>query len=913
MENSTSSKKISLYARQNQLALLGYSIICVIMEMTYCIDFTEGSRTLGYMLVFSAFLIIPFLTCLFFYIKDHNSPAIKYIFLAGYLIHYAHIMFTGTTTFIFAYILPQCILFMIYCSWSISIILSISAFCINFIAILYQNYVTPFSASQITEIQIQLIVVLLQCIYMVFVTRFFEILCRKNKSYIEMDFLDVELSPQHKQNLTVLRCYVIISLVYTLGYLAEVFKGNYTVGYFGSLLVLLIIPVCLCFFFNIKIPDTSLIKYTFAIGFLIIYFYSMMTSLTDTVFCYIFVLFITLSIYCDTSLACLVGVVALFINVFTIVVSHLNQTLTSTDVTTIEVQLIVIIMSCILSIVVSHTLERLNDSKLAQLEAEREKAEAANHSKSEFLSNMSHEIRTPLNAIIGMNEMILRETDNEDIYSYANTAQNSSNALLGLINDILDISKIEAGKFELVPEDYEVSSLIVDCYIMVSERARNKDLELRYQIDSTLPHRLYGDMTRVRQIFINLLTNAIKYTPSGHVEMAINGTIEGDNLILEMRVTDTGIGMTEENVAKLFNKFERFDMRKNRNIEGTGLGMAITKDFIDMMNGTIQVESIIDVGTTFTVRIPQPIVDSTPVGEVNLNSHADMSEQKLHQGRFTAPSAHVLVVDDVQTNHKVFKQLLKSTKMQIDSAISGFECLELTAQTKYDVIFMDHMMPEMDGIETLAALKQLADNLNAKDTPVVMLTANAISGEKEKYLAAGFNDYLTKPIRVDKLENMLKKYLPAEKIVYATEKPNPDKATDSSAADATTNAAPAESTADAPAGGLSSILGIHLDEAMAFCMGSEEFLTEMLNDYATNGRKDKLAELYANKDWPNYKIEVHALKSTSRTVGLNDLGTLCEKLEFAARDEDIDYILANHDEAMELCAKTLESIHIAIG
>ncbi len=920
--NAVTHKKINLYGRQNQLALLGYSIICVIMLMSYGIEYTEGNRSLAYMVVFSALLVIPFIACLVMFIKDNTAPAMKYVFLVGYLLHYAHMMFTGSTTFVFAYILPQCILFMIYCNWGISIILSIGAFCINFTAILYQNFITPFTASQITEVEIQLIVVLLQCIYMVFATRFFEVLCRRNKSAIETDFLDVEFSPLHRQNWVVILAYITMSCAYMIGYLVEVYKGNYTVAYFGTLMMFLAVPLSLCAIFYKKNPDTVMVKYCFAFGFLAIYIYSMLTSQTTTVFCYIFVLFIMLSIYSDMTLASLVGVIALFINILKVILSNYYTPFEGADVASAEVQLIVIILCCVFSIVVSHVLESINAEKLAQMEAEREKAEAASRSKSEFLSNMSHEIRTPLNAIIGMNEMILRETESEDVYSYATTAQNSSNALLALINDILDISKIEAGKFELVLEDYDVSSLFVDSYNMVSERARAKDLELRYSVDPTIPSKLHGDMTRVRQIFINLLTNAIKYTPNGFVDMSITGEVDGDNYILQMCVKDSGIGMTEENVANLFNKFERFDMKKNRNIEGTGLGMSITKEFIDMMNGNIHVESEIDVGTTFTVNIPQPIVDASPVGVIDVNAHAEMSEKRHHKGRYIAPDAHILVVDDVSTNHKVFKQLLKATKVQIDSALSGFECLELTAQTKYDVIFMDHMMPEMDGIETLGALRGIAGNPNAEGTPVIMLTANAISGEREKYLAAGFNDYLTKPIRVDKLEKTLWKYLPEDLLIPVEDK-KPEaaeaniataSAEAASAGDTTTDSTGAAAVAEeAPAGGLGSILGMHLNDALAFCMGSEEFLTEMLNDYATNGRGDKLVELYAAEDWPNYKIEVHALKSTSRTVGFNDLGSLCEKLEFAARDNDIDYVKANHDEAMELYVKTLDSIHSVIG
>ncbi|MBQ9384699.1 MAG: response regulator [Ruminiclostridium sp.] len=396
-----------------------------------------------------------------------------------------------------------------------------------------------------------------------------------------------------------------------------------------------------------------------------------------------------------------------------------------------------------------------------------ERALAASEAKSSFLSNMSHEIRTPINAVLGMNEMILRECEDSSILMYAENIRTSGNTLLGLINDILDFSKIEAGKMEIVVVDYDISSVINDLVNMIKTRAEDKGLTLVLDMDRKLPKLLRGDEVRIKQIITNILTNAVKYTEKGTVTFGMGFEKlpdDPDGIILDVYVKDTGIGIKKEDMDKLFGEFKRIDEERNRNIEGTGLGMSITKRLLEMMGSSLKAQSIYELGSKFSFRLKQGVVKWEELGDYEAAYKASLGRHERYKETFTAPEAQVLVVDDTPMNLTVFKNLLKKTKVKIDTADGGDDGLRMSYDKKYDIIFLDHMMPKKDGIQTLHELRSRPKDPNLK-TPVVCLTANAISGAREQYLAEGFDDYLTKPIDPKRLEEMIIHYLPPEKVL----------------------------------------------------------------------------------------------------------------------------------------------------
>lgn len=413
----------------------------------------------------------------------------------------------------------------------------------------------------------------------------------------------------------------------------------------------------------------------------------------------------------------------------------------------VVISLGIIFMSLIVAEIVNSLITEQNHRLLDALRKEKrsqQEAEAANMAKSSFLANMSHEIRTPINAILGMNEMILREEKDPAIRGYAGNIQASGNSLLSIVSDVLDISKIESGKLEIIPVDYEVNSLISDCCNMAACRAKAKELELLVECADNVPMKLCGDETHIRQIIMNLLTNAVKYTEKGTVKLIVSGRFTDGGFVLKVDVSDTGIGIAEENLPQLFTQFQRFDLQRNRNIEGTGLGLSIVKRLCDLMSGTITARSVLGSGSTFTVELPQKVVDSTPCGGVNLNYSAGAEHEYHHS--FEAPEAKILAVDDLPVNLLVIANLLKETRIKIDTAGSGRECLDKCSQQKYDLILMDHMMPEMDGVQTFEKLHGDKSSPNF-ETPVIMLTANALAGMREQYMDVGFADYVSKPVR----------------------------------------------------------------------------------------------------------------------------------------------------------------------
>ena len=550
----------------------------------------------------------------------------------------------------------------------------------------------------------------------------------------------------------------------------------------------------------------------------------------------------------------------------------------------VVISLGIIFMSLIVAEIVNSLITEQNYRLLDALRKEKrsqQEAEAANMAKSSFLANMSHEIRTPINAILGMNEMILREEKDPAIRGYAGNIQASGNSLLSIVSDVLDISKIESGKLEIIPVDYEVNSLISDCCNLAAGRAKAKELELLVECADNVPMKLCGDETHIRQIIVNLLTNAVKYTEKGTVKLIVSGRFTDGGFVLKVDVSDTGIGIAEENLPQLFTQFQRFDLQRNRNIEGTGLGLSIVKRLCDLMSGTITARSVLGSGSTFTVELPQKVVDSTPCGGVNLNYSAGAEHEYHHS--FEAPEAKILAVDDLPVNLLVIANLLKETRIKIDTAGSGRECLDKCSQQKYDLILMDHMMPEMDGVLTFEKLHGDKSSPNF-ETPVIMLTANALAGMREQYMDVGFADYVSKPVRGAKLEEAIRRNLPES----LTKPASPE--------------IPAEAVSTEPSG-FADICGavpeLNVNAALQYCCGSAELLNDLLHDFTENDHFSDLKAAFEEKRWEDYRRHAHSLKSTSLMIGLTGLSERARASELALKGGCTEFAELNHDSLIE--------------
>lgn len=512
-------------------------------------------------------------------------------------------------------------------------------------------------------------------------------------------------------------------------------------------------------------------------------------------------------------------------------------------------------------------------------------AESASKAKSNFLSNMSHEIRTPINAILGMNEMILREAIAPNIIEYAENIQTAGNTLLGLVNDILDFSKIEAGKMEIIPVEYSLSSLLNDLVNMVQSRANKKGLEFHINAAPNLPSELFGDEIRLKQIVTNILSNAVKYTEHGGITLTVNGKKLPDNKIkMFFSVKDTGIGIKQEDIKKLFSAFERIEEKRNRSVEGTGLGMNITQRLLNMMNTSLEVHSVYGEGSEFSFEVEQKIVNPHPLGNFEENYKHALSQHKKYHEKFTAPDAKILVVDDTVMNLTVVKGLLKQTKIQIDTADSGYEALTMVTKKKYDIIFLDHRMPGLDGIETLQHMKDMHNNPN-HDVPTISLTANAISGARKQYIDAGFQDYLTKPIDSEKLEEMILEYLPPKKVHLQNSDEEIVEETD-------------EATLP---DWLCSVDGLNVADGVKHCGGVDAYL-DAVTVFAQSviSGANEIANFYKAEDWKNYTTKVHALKSSAKVIGANELSNRARRLEDAGVAGYINEIQESTDGLLEL-------------
>ncbi len=554
-------------------------------------------------------------------------------------------------------------------------------------------------------------------------------------------------------------------------------------------------------------------------------------------------------------------------------------------------------------------------------------AEQANKAKSDFLANMSHEIRTPMNAIIGLTEFIVRDSKDEAVLENAVQIQKSGRALLGIINDILDFSKIEAGKLEVIPGEYRLTSLLENVRIMIETRIGEKPVELIFDVDETIPDYLYGDDNRIRQVLLNLLNNAAKFTSKGEIRLNVRYDRDGNGIRIRFSVADTGTGIREEDLCKLFSSFTQVDTRKNRSEEGTGLGLAISKSIVYMMGGDISVKSEYGKGSVFEFDIINQVLEETAAGNAFLETGGirETAQAEVFRVSRSFPDAEILAVDDNRINLKVFEGVLKPYGARLDKAESGPQAIELIREKKYDIVFLDHMMPGMDGEEALQIIRTMD---NAQQCSVVALTANALEGMREKYMAMGFDDYLAKPIEAEELDKVLAKFLTENredsaggeagnrKVCVTGEVENEEAGADSemengeACAEGVMKISPeGDHFTDEEKAFLAEYFPeLDIAKGLAYCMDSKAFYLEIINDYIAERRDEGLGRALAAEDYKEYRMLVHSLKGLARTIGLTGLSEMAEKLQDAVDHDNIIYVKENNDAMINEYIRLLEKL-----
>lgn len=492
--------------------------------------------------------------------------------------------------------------------------------------------------------------------------------------------------------------------------------------------------------------------------------------------------------------------------------------------------------------------------------------EDANRAKTNFVSNMSHEIRTPMNSIVGITEILLRSRHSPKEQEYLLNIQSSGRVLLTIINDVLDCSKMEAGKMQLFDEPYDTCSLFHDLRISMENRIGHSGLELIYDIDQDIPCKLKGDMGRIRQVIINLVNNAIKYTEKGSVRFSVHVRQKNtDKVMLYYEVADTGIGIRKEDQKILFDAFQRVEMDRNRYVEGTGLGLTISQNLVNMMGGVIEVESEYGKGSRFFFTIEQTIIDPTPVSAVNYNGQKDNVTEKEAECLFIAPEAHILLVDDNELNLVVAKELLKPLRMQIDTAENGLQAVKMVRGSQYDLVLMDHMMPVMDGIEAAKAIRALPEDKYQK-LPIIALTANAMVDARKEFLNAGMNGFVAKPIDFARICNQLKLWLPKD-LVRDVPKEEAKKLL-------------ADDLSDREIQPEDPQMGFSFEEGVKHCGSKAALMKTIRIFYRTiDSKANKIEQCLKEGLIGDYVIEVHALKSSALLIGAVPLSEAAKELE----------------------------------